>query len=273
MAFFVNRLKAIKSELVQRILKRADRVPESFFPTISAFPLAYSLGRSVLEAASRLEENKRGSINILIIGAAFGRDFSWLVGNGFKVDILDLGIHDWAENSYVGDVSAEDTWHQFKLKYDLIILCDVLEHLVDDFRALVNIRNHLAESGILYLTVPFRHDPEPTHVRAYTLITLERLLNCAGFIVSKKRLRPGPFEVFPLMTIAMNYGIALLMPSVNTGANVLARILDLEYKLNSRFANVVAKYVPSVQYGVVLEAIPSEQFDHLTTNMNKFVVK
>jgi hypothetical protein len=273
MGYFSHKLQQIKQQTASSILPYADRVPDKFYPTITAFPLSYSLGRGVLEVAQRLAGSNQESIRILIIGAAFGRDYSWLAGSGFKVDILDLGVHEWAESSYVGDVSSDVTWQQFNVKYDLIVLCDVLEHLVEDFKALVNIRNYLAKAGVLYLTVPFNHDPEPTHVRSYTLITLERLLQCAGFIVSKKRLRPGPFEVFPWLTIAANYGMALLMPNVDTGAILLNKMLDFQYELNLRFSDVFARCVPSVQYGVVLEAISCEQIDHLSTNKTKFVTE
>lgn len=54
-------------------------------------------------------------------------------------------------------VEGDLTTHCFNAGFDLIICIDVLEHIVDDERALVNMRDCLYETGKLILHVPQRH--------------------------------------------------------------------------------------------------------------------
>jgi SAM-dependent methyltransferase len=70
---------------------------------------------------------------------------------------------------------------------DAVFLLDVLEHLDDDFEAVVEARRVLAPGGTLFVTVPAYswlwsgHDIANQHRRRYTLKTLNGLLATAGF--------------------------------------------------------------------------------------------
>lgn len=76
-------------------------------------------------------------------------------------------------------------------RYDLIVLFDVLEHLVDDVAALAALRRHLAPGGRLVLTVPAypgmwsRHDERLHHRRRYTRASLRGVVEAAGWRVGR----------------------------------------------------------------------------------------
>lgn len=71
--------------------------------------------------------------------------------------------------------------------YDLIVLFDVLEHILEDAATLAVLRSKLKESGRMLVTVPAMpwlwsaHDVAHHHHRRYTARRLERLFRAAGF--------------------------------------------------------------------------------------------
>src|SRR2546425_5288773 len=131
----MNRLQEVKKHAVRGILPRWDQVSSSYWGVICAFPFSYSVGRTIIcfcQSSNIEPEDSR----ILIVGATGGRDYHWLTGFGYIVDVLDLGHQSWANHTYVGDACQLETWSQIPEKYDLIVMCDVLEHLPEDFAAL-----------------------------------------------------------------------------------------------------------------------------------------
>jgi SAM-dependent methyltransferase len=84
-----------------------------------------------------------------------------------------------------GDVSNV----AFRKPFDLVLLCDVLEHIDDDAAALENIHSVLKPAGTLLLTVPSHpflwsgFDEAAGHRRRYTRSELECRLLRAGFSV------------------------------------------------------------------------------------------
>lgn len=72
-------------------------------------------------------------------------------------------------------------------RFELVVACEVLEHLEDDVGALVVWRQHLRHRGMLLLSVPAHHrrfaaaDVAVGHVRRYDLADLARALDLAGF--------------------------------------------------------------------------------------------
>lgn len=72
-------------------------------------------------------------------------------------------------------------------RFDLVVMFDVLEHIEDDRASLRAVRQHLADSGWLVMTVPAfpflwsEHDVQGHHFRRYTRALLNRRLGEAGF--------------------------------------------------------------------------------------------
>lgn len=71
--------------------------------------------------------------------------------------------------------------------YDIIALCDVLEHIEDDEAALNRLHSMLERDGHILITVPAyqwlwgTHDVTHHHFRRYTKKSLRRVLQSAGF--------------------------------------------------------------------------------------------
>ncbi|MGI8491843.1 MAG: methyltransferase domain-containing protein, partial [Acidimicrobiales bacterium] len=90
--------------------------------------------------------------------------------------------------------------------FDLVVACDVLEHLLDPAAALSRIGAVLRPGGILYLTVPDAGSRLarvmgrrwwsvlPMHVQYYTRASMTRLLDRAGFSVTEMATHPKVFS-------------------------------------------------------------------------------
>ena len=269
----MRRLQEIKRQAVRAILPHWEHVGENYYATVSAFPMSYSVGRCIVEFCEEVNLEPSTS-RILIVGAHGGRDFNWLTGFGYQVDVLDLGDHDWGKSKYVGDACRAETWQQVDGKYDLIIMHDVLEHLPEDFAALRHTRTVLKSDGYLFLSVPYKHDPEITHVRSYSEVTLNRLLALAGYNSVWKRDRPGLLEAFPRLINVINYGLSSLVPSPRLGGRFLRSLLHTEYLINERTRGVYRLLGRSPQKGVTLAARPLNGEvlrDHVEINKEMFI--
>lgn len=273
----MNRLQEIKEHVIKSILPRWDHVAEPYYATVCAFSFSYSVGRSIIDF-SRKSNIEPDRSRVLIVGAAGGRDFHWLTGFRYTVDVLDLGRHIWMSSAYnstyIGDACQPETWKQITEKYDLLVMCDILEHLPEDFAALRNARMVLKDSGYLFLSVPYSHDLETTHVRSYSTATLRRLLALAGYDPVWKSDRPGLLEAFPRLLNAFNYGLALAMPTTQMGGNLLHMLLKAEYAINQKTRNLYRIFGHSPQKGVTLAARPIRQDslpDYVEMNKKMFI--
>ncbi|RQH15272.1 class I SAM-dependent methyltransferase [Bradyrhizobium sp. RP6] len=148
--------------------------------------------------------------SILEIGAASGLTLSWIktiypnaVTTG--VEINDAVAAELSRNADVAIIGGIDECLPQLKKYDLILLLDVLEHLVDSATALRNLRGLLAPGGHVVVSVPnlahlsvtipllFRrqfdyHDAgilDRTHLRFFVEDTAIGLMNAASLNVSK----------------------------------------------------------------------------------------
>lgn len=95
------------------------------------------------------------------------------------------------------------------LRFDLIGMFDVLEHVDDDCRVLADIRSWLTDAGMLMLTVPASpalwsaFDVAAHHRRRYTAEELESKLTGAGFRV--EYLSPFMVSLYPLAWIKRRF--------------------------------------------------------------------
>lgn len=247
----MKKLQEIKRQLVKQALPKSNHVAEQYWSTVSAFPMSFSVGRSIINFCQEMGITPNES-RILIVGAHGGRDFHWLTGFSYQVDVFDLGHHSWGKSTYIGDACSAEAWEHIKEKYDLVVMHDVLEHLPEDFAALRHARTVLKADGFLFLSVPYKHDPEITHVRSYSEATLGRLLGLAGYQTLWKRDRPGLLEAFPRIVNVLNYGLAILMPTPRVGALFLHILLKSEFSINERTRRLYRVLGRSPQKGVTL---------------------
>jgi len=93
-----------------------------------------------------------------------------------------------------------------KSHFDLVCLFDVLEHVEEDVRSLVAIRELLKSNGRLLITVPAHqwmwssHDDRLHHLRRYSRHTLENAALAAGYRICK--LTYFNFLLFPVAIVA-----------------------------------------------------------------------
>lgn len=139
-------------------------------------------------------------------------------GDGFWLGILrDLGFSNLfgVDLSYTLLMRAKSKGQRvaqynvlnmsFRKRFDIVIMCDVFEHLPDTTKALNNIDEALKENGILYLIIPVydslsskyqrfihkdskidearRHDE--THIYAFSKQSITMILDSHGFKVVK----------------------------------------------------------------------------------------
>ena len=112
-----------------------------------------------LTAATFIDYFKDLDVNLLVLDAG--------CGDGFWMETLrDLGFSDLlgVDLSYPLLMRAKTKGFRvaqynvshmsFRRKFDVVLMCDVLEHLPDITEALSNVREVLKEAGILYLIIP-----------------------------------------------------------------------------------------------------------------------
>ena len=94
---------------------------------------------------------------------------------------------------------------EFRARFDLVILFDVLEHIEDESRFLQCVKYHLAESGTLLINVPAiqwlfsDYDRAAGHVRRYSLNQLTRVAQQNGFEIENATYWGLP--LFPLLIV------------------------------------------------------------------------
>ncbi len=91
-------------------------------------------------------------------------------------------------------------------QFDLAVMCDVLEHVDEDYETLVALAARLNKGGRLLITVPAfqflwsQHDTHHHHKRRYRLGKLKQLVERAGYTVSFSSYIN--FWLFPLIAVA-----------------------------------------------------------------------
>jgi SAM-dependent methyltransferase len=185
---------------------RAAAVPPRYRSQFVCYPgaseIQHILDRAVPSSARR----------VLVIGVFAGRDYFFFKTRGtHEVFAIDLEHVPDFENLRVTNV--EDPLPFAQKYFDCVVINEVIEHLVDDAKALGNIRDCLKDDGILFASVPFLHEAEPTHVRVHTRTSVERLFGCCGFEPVEIIERPGLGFYVPWVNEA-NFAVSLVTQAV-----------------------------------------------------------
>jgi len=200
------------------------------------------IGKILRQLSTRLGEGFRsveagcGNGNLLaVLEGMSGHPFA--VG----VDLYHEGLRHARDRVSCPLVQGDVCSVAFRKPFDLVLLCDVLEHVDDDVEALENIHGFLRSAGILVLTVPAHpslwssFDEAAGHRRRYTRGELEHKLVQTGFSIDYLTHFMSP--VFPLVWLkrmvadscapASRTDLAIV-PFVN---GFLERLLTLEVPL------------------------------------------
>ncbi len=153
--------------------------------------------------------------SVLEVGCSSGYITKVLVEQGCSVVGMEIDpvaaeiAEEWADQVVVGDLDDADTWSYVKDEsFDVVSLCDVLEHLRDPLESLRQAVRKLKPTGFLVISLPnvahgdvrialmngkFRYANwgllDRTHLRFFTLETIRKLLHEAGVVaVETKRV-------------------------------------------------------------------------------------
>ena len=144
---------------------------------------------------------------ILEIGSGIGNISSFFVRDNFDITLSDIGddyleqLRDKFDNiTNVRSIlrldlqqdNFHDAYQEIENFFDTIFLLNVLEHIGDDERAILNCKILLKKGGTLIVLVPAhpwlyaRLDKELHHHRRYSLQQLKTLFNKTGLTVKKQ---------------------------------------------------------------------------------------
>lgn len=128
---------------------------------------------------------------------------------------------------------------EFRARFDIVILFDVLEHIEDESRFLKCVKFHLAESGTLLINVPAiqwlfsDYDRAAGHVRRYSLNQLTRIAEQNGYEVQKATYWGLPLfpllAVRKLLSLEKSNGSAGFDPGSSMTNSLLASLSRLEW--------------------------------------------
>lgn len=164
---------------------------------IDAFKLLHEMedswwykGRMIL-VDRLLRKFKVGNNRILDFGSGYGGMYNTLSKYGkvsaFEID--DGGLDSCKDRGYENVYSNVNNVYNQKLSFDLVVMCDVLEHIEDDNQTLKSIFDIIKDDGYLLITIPAYkwlwsvHDEEHKHYRRYTRRQINLLLKKNGFKV------------------------------------------------------------------------------------------
>ncbi len=141
-------------------------------------------------------------------------------------------------------------------------MAEVLEHLIEDAAALLEVRRVLHASGILVLSVPFFHDRAEYHVRIHSPRSIRRLLDCVGFKTVSYVERGG------LITFARTlHGLRQLLRGVINEAQFNRAVVGADLFLNQHFRWLLRR---SRYYGCYLSARKIAAHDPRALNVYEF---
>jgi SAM-dependent methyltransferase len=148
--------------------------------------------RQVLDAGGRL----RGRVDVLDVGAGdgwLGRELAGGLAPGSTVTCVDANYTDAWLDAHPGDARVRYRRSPPPGRFDLLLLLDVLEHVVDDRGFLRGfVADHLAPGGAALVSVPAwaalfsDHDRWLGHHRRYRPAQARAVLSAAGLRIQRE---------------------------------------------------------------------------------------
>lgn len=161
-------------------------------------PIQHMRIRLLLELLPERGENKlaldagcgAGDVTLPLLDRGFR--VHGIDGSRYALERLEKRLTPSQRKRFSGEVSDFDRFHP-RQPYDLILLCEVLEHMDDDAGLLRRMRQALKPDGWIVVTVPADPglwsdgDVFSGHVRRYTRRQLEDLILSAGLVCTTFR--------------------------------------------------------------------------------------
>ncbi|MBD3164435.1 methyltransferase domain-containing protein [Candidatus Woesearchaeota archaeon] len=200
--------------------------------------MSYLYKEDKYSSHSRIIDLCNGSGTALDIGSSSGYIAKQLTNyTVYCIDIDKESIKNakrYCKKAILGDIESA---RLPKNKFDMIIAADILEHLKNPAKVLLKLRNSLKKNGKMIISVPnvahlwirinllfgrFNYEKkgilDKTHLRFYTLSSIKKELDKAGFRIIKIIPTPVP------------------LPIINK-AFAESNILNFVHKINNFFAH------------------------------------
>jgi 2-polyprenyl-3-methyl-5-hydroxy-6-metoxy-1,4-benzoquinol methylase len=157
---------------------------------------------------------KSKDLKVLEVGAAYGETLFYLKQKGIAAEVVAVDLFEDSNNkqnykpldTFIFGNIEEIELPQYNNYFDLILLPDVLEHLVEPKKVLSKVKNYLKEDGKIIVSMPnIRHYSalkkiffkgdfsyeesgifDYTHMRFYCRKNIKELLETSGFKVVKQ---------------------------------------------------------------------------------------
>jgi SAM-dependent methyltransferase len=197
---------------------------------------------------------------ILNVGPSWGRDYHHLTKLGKHVINADIAPQQHLRSFVIRDVTSGLPFAD--LSFDVVVVAEVLEHLLDDVAALAEARRVLRESGILVVTVPFFNDRPEFHVRIHSPRSIRRLLQGAAFEPISYIVRGGLIS-WPKAIHALRRLCGAIIEPEKFNAIVVG--ID---KMLSRRAAQILRF--SSGYGCYIACTKTEARDFRQVNIHEF---
>lgn len=202
---------------------------------------------------------------VLIIGDHTGRDYKTIssrIPDTYMLDVVDNGF---APKEFTIVQSVEDPIANKQFK--AVLMAEVLEHIWQDRKALMEIRKSMADDGVLLMSVPFWADAHDLHYHIYSPRTIRLVLEHSGFKIIEKKYRglmnqiPYWLEAIAALIIYPFYGKKSLEKVNYAIYKMFIRIGDYE-RINclSFFSNP----------GILIMAKKDKAVDSIETQRNKY---
>lgn len=189
--------------------------------TTRVSPYNYTFDPNGGSAAACLSRMVGDSRRVLEIGCGYGvisrqlaeAQHCTVVGVEYDPDSAEHA-RPWLQQLVVGDLEQPDWCKEISGKFDVVLAADVLEHLREPRKLLIQLRSMLHDEGELLVSIPnighagpiaelldgrFTYRPtgllDETHLRFFTWRSFEALLNECGFEVSARKTVNSPAAI------------------------------------------------------------------------------
>lgn len=147
------------------------------------------------------QKNKLANLKILDFGGASGYNLKLFAKNNVCY-VVDYEKWDLPKGVNYLCQTSDEIPHD--MKFDVILCCHILEHLVDPVKTVNTLKEHLVSGGFLYVEVPlecfydtFKQLRDPlTHINFYSNASLSYLLLDCGFNI--RAINGGLYWLFNL---------------------------------------------------------------------------
>lgn len=221
---------------------------------MSRYPV--KLGRYSSHAAiQRLVQeqiSKQGSLKVLDVGCAQGDSLSEFLSDKVSVTGIepyksDADIASARGYRVLNSTIEEALSEILDLRYDLIIVADVLEHLINPDEILIQLISVLKKDGLIFLSVPnvanltmrvsllfgqFNYSDrgilDRTHLRFFTQRTFSSLITSSEVEKVHVGVTPIPFEIVLPLLNSPRVG-AILQKGIYLFTGILPKLLGYQF--------------------------------------------